>query len=1300
MANIALYPGGYKPPHIGHYKAAKIATEQTDKVIVFVGPKEREGITQDMSVKLWTLYTQKDPIEIRKAGVSPVRDVYDFVELEAKDGDTLYFIKGEKDSEDPRFARIPSYAEKFNKKINIKYINVPNQLSRSNKPVSGTSMRNYIKNNDKESFIDGLPLGTDEEAAWNTVTNLEEDLYNPEDKVLDYMKSSEFKAGYKKKNDIPRAYKYKRGGMYTGGGMGFGGMYEDAQFEKGKVLHVYDFDDTIAKVKANIRTIITSPSDPDFFQELEIPSTEFPEKSKELEARLGNLDITYDFKEFEKQIGDAIVNAGVVKKLKNSLSRPDIKTTILTARSIGHPVTRYMREELGLSAYVVPLGMQVDGKVRGIDKANWIEDHIKKGYQTIYFIDDSEENRVAVASLKDKYPNIILKVENPSDVNELMYGMMTEPEKKKHAKNLKRLSKDLRKQGDQYMKVPDYLIGTLTRKYYERVGERKLTKGELKDKERIFKDLKKNKADFKKRYGKDAEAVMYATATARAKKEGIEERFSKEIIKKYKNKPQSEMPFSVRNYLKAKGIIKSKKEGMYPPYKADQVQKVRYQASDTFTNSPKQAKKMGYLEGDTYEKMAAKGKKKGTLKQGTVRKRLRIKDGEKIPLSKINKAISSLKKRKSLSDKDKKYLKALNLAKTLKTTTNLSSKKENIDPKAQSKHKGKSAPYGSAYEPVKEVQAGTGEIYVYNEIGIKLKNHEGQVLPGDVIRAPKGFPLGGKKLEKSLELKVTKNSRKGINKYRLSLEDPKTGKKYSVMNFKMDGKYKGEELPQWSMVRRSEKNIEEKSSYVKKHGKDPVKGTGKKPKGSGRRLYTDENPSDTVKVKFSTRQDIIDTLNKASFKAKPHKRQSQIINLIHQRVRAALNKAKDPAVKKRLRSGFEYIKKRKEASKKKTQRMRKEGTFTKDWWKEVINEILITEGGAAGHMAHPFNLPNVNNGKQLLDVFEKSADSLDKKPGAIKIDGVNASIRLVDLDGKKQFVMDRGSKKELDLKGITKDDLLDRFGKGHGMVKIGGEVLDLFNEALPAIQNDLKKLGAFDDPNILFNMEYVSGKTNVQDYGANFIAIHGLNKIESKEVQGKRGPLTKRVSLEVPYSKDDLQSLLDNLKPTAKKRGYEVYGSVPTEMKKKPNFNSALSKNYTVNAGESSQTKSLGQWLNELSDIPETDFIFMNVGYKAGSSTVNRKKVGAVSKQVYLAILNKENIDGLFDDAEDRKKAVQGFVTYLATEKLGDEVLKVLDSPMGSADKHEGVVIRDESIAKVPFKITGKFILGGMASDF
>ena len=105
---------------------------------------------------------------------------------------------------------------------------------------------------------------------------------------------------------------------------------------------------------------------------------------------------------------------------------------------------------------------------------------------------------------------------------------------------------------------------------------------------------------------------------------------------------------------------------------------------------------------------------------------------------------------------------------------------------------------------------------------------------------------------------------------------------------------------------------------------DPKKGTGKKPKGSSRRLYTDEDPKDTVGVKFSTRQDIVDTLNKKSFKAKSHARQSQVINLIHQRVRAAYGRAKDPAVKKRLKSGLDYITKRKEASKKKTERLKKQ----------------------------------------------------------------------------------------------------------------------------------------------------------------------------------------------------------------------------------------------------------------------------------------------------------------------------------------------------------------------------------------
>ena len=114
------------------------------------------------------------------------------------------------------------------------------------------------------------------------------------------------------------------------------------------------------------------------------------------------------------------------------------------------------------------------------------------------------------------------------------------------------------------------------------------------------------------------------------------------------------------------------------------------------------------------------------------------------------------------------------------------------------------------------------------------------------------------------------------------------------------------------------------SKNKKLHESDPKKGTGKKPKGSDRRLYTDEDPKDTVGIKFRTKEDIVDTLNKKSFKAKSHARQSQIINLIHQRVRAAYQNAKDAETKARLKRGLDYIESRKEASKEKTKRLRKE----------------------------------------------------------------------------------------------------------------------------------------------------------------------------------------------------------------------------------------------------------------------------------------------------------------------------------------------------------------------------------------
>ena len=93
--------------------------------------------------------------------------------------------------------------------------------------------------------------------------------------------------------------------------------------------------------------------------------------------------------------------------------------------------------------------------------------------------------------------------------------------------------------------------------------------------------------------------------------------------------------------------------------------------------------------------------------------------------------------------------------------------------------------------------------------------------------------------------------------------------------------------------------------------KDPRVGTGKKPKGSGRRLYTDENPKDTVSIKFATPKDARATVAKVKRINKPFARKIQILTVLEQRAKVA-GKTEQAAIAKR---GKEAIRrKRKEKS--------------------------------------------------------------------------------------------------------------------------------------------------------------------------------------------------------------------------------------------------------------------------------------------------------------------------------------------------------------------------------------------------
>ena len=72
---------------------------------------------------------------------------------------------------------------------------------------------------------------------------------------------------------------------------------------------------------------------------------------------------------------------------------------------------------------------------------------------------------------------------------------------------------------------------------------------------------------------------------------------------------------------------------------------------------------------------------------------------------------------------------------------------------------------------------------------------------------------------------------------------------------------------------------------MSKKRKDPLKGTGKKPKGSGRRLYTDENPRDTVPIKFATPADARRTVAKVKKVNKPFARKIQILTVVERAAR-------------------------------------------------------------------------------------------------------------------------------------------------------------------------------------------------------------------------------------------------------------------------------------------------------------------------------------------------------------------------------------------------------------------------------
>ena len=377
---------------------------------------------------------------------------------------------------------------------------------------------------------------------------------------------------------------------------------------------------------------------------------------------------------------------------------------------------------------------------------------------------------------------------------------------------------------------------------------------------------------------------------------------------------------------------------------------------------------------------------------------------------------------------------------------------------------------------------------------------------------------------------------------------------------------------------------------------------------------------------------------------------------------------------------------------------------------------VINEGGAGGHMAHPFDLPSVINGKKLITVFEKSITHIKKKSAATKIDGTNNSVKIVNSpDGGKEWAMDRGTKGELDIAGITLDKLEQRFPtqleidaqsgevieKEHGLLKSSQILLGILNSALNDVIPELRKLRMWNNSDIIINTEFVNnGGPNVIKYGKNFIAFHGLVKVKNSIKKHKRTgePLAVRELIDMTdkhgnhaWDMDAFESLVSKVQNISGQQDFDTHGIIPVRFTGDPDLNKALNQKIEIIlTPEQHDTRSLSLWLQSAKNPFNAKITFDNV------------KRGAMEKKVYQYVIgdNNKSLGPLSEkiDSRDTQVAVDAAIMWHATRLMGREVLSHLET---HHNKHipvgEGIVVRGLKPYTlshgIPFKIVGDFLV-------
>ena len=194
---IAIFPGAFKPPHIGHYKVVKQLSTLADEVIVLISPNSRDGVSAEESFAVWQLYAPflDSNVSFKIAAESPVSEAYDVIKNNPDQKFIVAFGKGEGD----RFNQIKTSGKYNNASIY--------DAGSAEEGISATYLRNalrwknskeiekYIpKDVDVEEFKNALSIATPEKLQESPPLEFEQDDY--QDYILTQRDKIEKAAAY------------------------------------------------------------------------------------------------------------------------------------------------------------------------------------------------------------------------------------------------------------------------------------------------------------------------------------------------------------------------------------------------------------------------------------------------------------------------------------------------------------------------------------------------------------------------------------------------------------------------------------------------------------------------------------------------------------------------------------------------------------------------------------------------------------------------------------------------------------------------------------------------------------------------------------------------------------------------------------------------------------------------------------------------------------------------------------------------------------------------------------------------